>query len=218
MQISTLRSSVSACPTSSNAITTTAAPYLRTNFACSIKISSPSFNEMAFTIGLPCTDCKPASITSHLDESIITGTLAASGSVAIMLRKRVMHFLLSSKASSMFTSITCAPFFTWSMAISMASANLSSLIKRLNFAEPVTLLRSPTFTNRLSSSMLSGSKPDKRMAVLICGNLRGGMFSTASAKALMCSGVVPQQPPIMFTKPLSAHSLRCAAMSSAPRS
>ena len=209
---------MSACPTSSNAITTTAAPYLRTSLACSIKISSPSFNEMEFTIGLPCTDCKPASITSHLEESIITGTFAASGSVAIILRKRVMHFLPSSKASSMFTSITCAPFSTWSMAISMASANLSSLIKRLNFAEPVTLLRSPTFTNRLSSSMLSGSKPDKRIAVLICGNLRGGIFSTASAKALMCSGVVPQQPPIMFTKPLSAHSFRCAAISSAPRS
>ena len=199
-------------------MTTTAAPYLRTSLAWSIKISSPSFNEIEFTIGLPCTDCKPASITSHLDESIMTGTLAASGSVAIILRKRVMHFLPSNKASSILTSITCAPFSTWSIAISMASANLSSLIKRLNFAEPVTLLRSPTFTNRLSSSILSGSKPDKRIAVLISGNLRGAMPCMASAKALICSGVVPQQPPTMFTKPLSAHSLRCAAISSAPKS
>ena len=173
---------------------------------------------MELTIGLPCTDCNPASITSHFEESIITGTFAASGSVAIIFKKRVMHFFPSSKASSIFTSITWAPFSTWSIAISMASLYLSSLIKRLNFAEPVTLLRSPTFTNRLSSSMLRGSNPDKRIAVLISGSLRGGMSATASAKAWICSGVVPQQPPIMFTKPLCAHSLSCAAISSAPKS
>jgi hypothetical protein len=44
--------------------------------------------EIELTIGLPCTHFRPASITSHFDESIITGTRAMSGSEAIRLRKR----------------------------------------------------------------------------------------------------------------------------------
>ena len=48
--------------------------------------SSPSFIEIELTIGLPCTHFRPASITSHFDESIITGTRAMSGSAAMRLR------------------------------------------------------------------------------------------------------------------------------------
>src|SRR5581483_2586959 len=34
---------------------------------------------------------------------------------------------------------------------------------------------------------------------------------TASAIALICGGVVPQQPPTMFNQPFSAHSRNCGA-------
>ena len=56
--------------------------------------SSPSFMLIELTIGLPCTHFSPASITSHFEQSIITGTRAMSGSAAIRLRK-VDHRLLA---------------------------------------------------------------------------------------------------------------------------
>jgi hypothetical protein len=68
--------------------------------------------EMELTMPLPCRQRRPASITSHLELSTITGTLAMSGSEAIRFRKRTMAALLSSMASSMFTSMTWAPFST----------------------------------------------------------------------------------------------------------
>ena len=55
---------------------------------------------------LPWMHLSPASITSHLDESIMIGTRAISGSEAIRLRKRTIAALLSSMASSMLMSMT----------------------------------------------------------------------------------------------------------------
>ncbi len=74
------------------------------------------------TIGLPCTHFSPASITSHFDESIITGTRAMSGSVAIRFRKRTIAAFESSIASSMLTSMICAPLATCWRATSTAPA------------------------------------------------------------------------------------------------
>jgi len=48
-----LRAAVSAWPSSSNAITITAAPYLWHSRACSKKLSVPSFNEIELTTALP---------------------------------------------------------------------------------------------------------------------------------------------------------------------
>ena len=42
--------------------------------------------EMEFTMALPCTQRSPASITSHLELSIINGALAMSGSAARRFR------------------------------------------------------------------------------------------------------------------------------------
>ncbi len=111
-QIALRRSRLSACPSSSKAITTAAAPYLRHSRAWSRKASSPSFIEMELTIGLPCTFLRPASITSHFEESTISGTLLMSGSEAMSLRKRSIAATPSIMPSSMLTSMTCAPFST----------------------------------------------------------------------------------------------------------
>src|SRR3546814_4853382 len=54
-QISMRRCRLSAWPCSSNAMTTTAAPYLRHRRACCRKGSTPSFMEMELTMDLPCT-------------------------------------------------------------------------------------------------------------------------------------------------------------------
>ena len=45
---------------------------------------------------------------------------------------------------------------------------------------------------------------------MICG-VKTGMFSLF-ANALICSGVAPQHPPIMFTKPESVNSESWAAI------
>ena len=103
---------VVAWPSSSNAITITAAPNCFAFNACALNTDSPSFKEIEFTILFPCTHFNPASITSHLLESIIMGTLAISGSAAIRFRKVVMALTESIMPSSMFTSIICAPFST----------------------------------------------------------------------------------------------------------
>ena len=51
-----------------------------------MNFSSPSFMEIELTTGLPCTHFRPASMIANLEESIITGTRAMSGSAAIRLR------------------------------------------------------------------------------------------------------------------------------------
>ena len=72
-------------------------------------------------MALPCTHLRPASITDHFDESIITGTRAMSGSEAIRLRNVTIAFSESSNPSSMLTSSTCAPFSTWLRATASAA-------------------------------------------------------------------------------------------------
>ena len=73
-QISTLRATVSAWPVSSNAITTTPAPYCCTRRAFFRKSSSPSFRLMELTTGFPCTHFSPASSTDHFELSIMIGS------------------------------------------------------------------------------------------------------------------------------------------------
>ena len=68
--------------------------------------------EIELTIALPWTHLRPASMTSHLEESTITGTRLMSGSLAISLRKRSMAATPSIMPSSMLTSMTWAPFST----------------------------------------------------------------------------------------------------------
>ena len=103
---------MSAWPSSSKAITTAAAPYLRHRRACSRKASSPSFIEMELTIGLPWMFFRPASMTSHLEESTITGTRLMSGSLAMSRVKRSIAATPSIMPSSMLTSMTWAPLST----------------------------------------------------------------------------------------------------------
>ena len=215
LQMSTLRSIVSACPVSSNAITTAAAPYRRSVKAFSRKSDSPSFKLIELTTGLPCTHFSPASMTDHFELSIITGTLAMSGSVAMRLRNRVIACSESSSASSMLTSIRFAPPRTWSSATSAAVVKSSDLINRANRAEPVMLVRSPTIRKLLSFRTVNVSRPLNRVRwVTSPDSRRGATVSTALTIAPMWSGVVPQQPPRILTKPLVANSRSRDAVSS----
>jgi len=86
-----------------------------------MNLASPSFMEIELTMALPCTHFRPASITSHLELSIITGTRAMSGSAAIRFRNVTMACLESSRPSSMLTSMTWAPASTCWRATDRAS-------------------------------------------------------------------------------------------------
>ena len=170
---------------------------------------------MELTTGLPCTHFRPASMISHFELSIITGTLAISGSVAARLRKRTIAASLSSMPSSILMSIICAPFPTCWRAISSAVSKSPSVISLRNLAEPVTLVRSPTLMKGISSVLVKGSNPDRRMSGAASGMARGLSFAAAVAIASICSGVVPQQPPRILTNPASANSPTITAISSA---
>ncbi len=86
-----------------------------------MNFSSPSFMEIELTIGLPWTHFSPASITWNFEESTMIGTRAMSGSEATRLRNVTIAASESSSPSSMLTSITCAPFSTWSRATASAA-------------------------------------------------------------------------------------------------
>src|SRR3990167_8497478 len=122
---------------------------------------------MEFTTALPCTQRRPASITLHLELSIMMGTREISGSDAIRFRKRTMAAWLSSMASSMLMSMICAPFSTCWRATASASSNWPFRIMRAKALEPVTLVRSPTLTNRLLLSMVMGSRPESSMGATV---------------------------------------------------
>ena len=107
----------------------------------------------------------------------------------------------SSIPSSMLMSVICAPFSTWSRATSRAVSYWSFLINFLKRADPVTFVRSPTFTKRESGVIVSASRPLRRQAVCIFGILRGEMFFSDVTIAEIYSGRVPQQPPTKLTNP-----------------
>ena len=74
-----------------------------------MNFSSPSFIEIELTIALPCTHFRPASITLHLELSIMSGIRQISGSLPTSRRKRVMAASESIIPSSMLISRMLAP-------------------------------------------------------------------------------------------------------------
>ena len=109
------------CPSSSNAMTTTAAPYCFIFLAFFTKSSSPSFKLMLLTIHFPWVHMRPASITAKFEESMHSGTLAMSGSEEIRFTNLVIAATPSNIPSSMLISNTWAPFSTWVLAMANAS-------------------------------------------------------------------------------------------------
>ena len=213
----TLSASVAAWPFSSKAMITAAAPNLRQTLALRTSSSGPSLRESELTTGLPWTQRRPASRISHLEESIMTGTRAMSGSTAARLRKRVIAAAPSIIPSSKLTSMMAAPFSTCCLATARASANLPATTSSLNFREPATFVRSPTLTKAAAPpSRLSASRPASRRAGGAAGRARGANRSVRRRMAAMCSGVVPQQPPTRLTRPSRAKVSRMAAVSSGP--
>ncbi len=180
------RSKLSACPTSSKAITTTAAPKSIICFAREVNSSSPSFREMELTIPFPCRHCSPSSITDQRDESIIIGSFAMSGSEAIRLRNFTMAASESSIPSSIFTSMICAPPSTCWRATDKAASKSPLSMSLENLGDPVTFVRSPILTKRLSSVTVTASSPLKRRKGFGSAGLRGFTSAAFFAMLAMC--------------------------------
>ena len=152
------------------------------------------------------------------------GTLATSGSLASSSRKRVMAATPSIIPSSMQISMMFAPFSTCWRAMVTASSYLFSLISLANFGDPATFVRSPIMM-KLPICCVNGCDPDRRSGmaapvekVVSVFAVRGGLLASVCAMAAMCSGVLPQQPPAIFSRPLSANSPRNRPMSAGCKS
>ena len=160
------------------------------------------------------------------------GTLAISGSPATRFKNFVIVLSESSSPSSMLMSMICAPASTCCRAILSAPSKSPSRIALENLGLPVILLRSPTLTKFVSGRITNGSRPEKAgerrrakgrsrswldllplpFAFCPLPIARGAIPLTASAIALMCAGVLPQQPPTMFSSPARAKSAMTLAM------
>ena len=114
-----------------------------------------------------------------------------------------MTSAISSRSGSWrHTSSTWAPFRTWRRPTSEASSNDPRPIRRRKRRLPSTLVRSPTMTGRVSSSTTSASMPETRDSLSLTGTLLVAL-AARSTSSRMCSGPVPQQPPMTFSQPFS---------------
>ena len=175
-----------ACPSSSKAITTTAAPKRLSSSALLRKSCSPALRLMELTMHLPPAFFNPARTVCQSLLSIIRTAFPTAGSPLIYRQKVCISCWLSSIASSIFISMIVAPPSIWLRATESASSYCFSAMRRAKRLDPATFVRSPTFVKFcVFRSMRSGSRPDTRSFWSAFGMLRGLSSRSASAIALM---------------------------------
>ena len=180
-------------------MTTIAAPKRLISSAFFKKASAPSLREMEFTMHLPWAFLRPARTASQWEESIIRAALATAGSPEMWRRKVSISLGASSMASSMLMSMTPAPPSICWAATCRASSYCPAAIRRANLREPATLVRSPMLVKLFCGSTVTTSNPLTLRRFSLAGTARGARPETREAMARICSGVVPQQPPIILT-------------------
>ncbi len=109
----------------------------------------------------------------------------------------------------------CEPSRVWSRAISTQSFQRPSSIASRNALDPLALVRSPII--RTLASWRNGTDWYSEAAAASGRTSRrtGVMSATASATWRMCSGVVPQQPPISAAPYSVANRVSASASSGA---
>ena len=136
---------------------------------------------------LPCRHFRPASMTSHFEESTIKGTLATSGSLPSNCKKRVMAVTPSIMPSSMQMSRTFAPFSTCWRATLTASSYLPSLMSFANLGEPATLVRSPIMI-KTPACWVNGCDPERRSGFAFAGSAALVLFDSLTRDSQSRSG------------------------------
>ena len=140
-------------------------------------------------------------MTSHFEESIITGTRLMSGSAAMSLKK-VGHRLFGVEHPLVHVHVDelgavfhlLAGDFERLLVVSLADEPGE------NAPSPPRWCARPRSRTPVSGPMFNGSRPLRRQRGGISGMRRGAKPSTASLIARMCAGVVPQQPPTQVQK------------------
>src|SRR5215472_6617285 len=121
---------------------------------------------MELTMALPWQARRALSITTASVESIMSGTFTLRVTWAM---KRSMSACSSRSGLARHASRTWAPPLTWARPISAPSSNFSLTMRSLKRREPITLVRSPTSTGRLSSVGYSASMPLTAAARVVAG-------------------------------------------------
>ena len=120
-----------------------------------------------------------------------------------MLRYLEIFRLDFYKVKWKWSSVSCRIFdiistqkSTCILAIDKASSKFPVLMSLQNFFDPATLHLSPILTKLVFLPIFIGSSPDRSISSIFRSELGclGGIVLTASATALICFGVVPQQP------------------------
>ena len=143
------------------------------------------------------------------------GSRATSGSVATRLRNVVIACSASSRSASMLTSRMFAPPRTCSSATSTAPWKSPASIRR---SEP----RRAGDVRPLADDDEARVRPDHERLETAEARRAGALPAHAGEPVPrrhprspdVCSGVVPQQPPTMLTRPASANSRRKRLVSS----
>jgi hypothetical protein len=173
--------------------------------------ASPSFMEMELTIGLPCTHFSPASMTSHLEESIITGTTGDVGlgrnefQEAVHGRHPVDHALVHVDVDDLGAGLDLLPGHRRAPRDSPRLDQLAEA-RRPGDIGALTDVDEKAVLGRSSAA----PSPTGAWPVPASARRAGRCPSTAAAIAAMCSGVVPQHPPTRLTRPACANSARAA--------
>ena len=99
-----------------------------------------------------------------------------------------------------------------SMQVSQSAASIASR----NRLDPLALVRSPIMM--IPASARSGVDVYSDETALTCSTLRSAFARarTSSRRRVMCSGVVPQQPPTMESPNSETKSATCGPKASAP--
>ena len=91
----------------------------------------------------------------------------------------------------------CAPFSSCSVAIVRTILRLPSFNSACSFFFPVGLIRSPITMNLPSSRISTCIRSEASIRLFFVRGICTGMEPTACFNARICSGVVPQHPPII---------------------
>jgi hypothetical protein len=203
-------------PRASIVIRTSAAPKRRQSATVSrARTGSSRLTEL--TMLRPPRRRSAASTAARFVLSTITGR---SSSLLNRRPSSSMSAVSSRPAAATDRSTRCAPSSFWARAIRTMPSKSRASRRSRNFLEPLALVRSPQMSGLGRTSRSCDWNSDETLARRLppgCGFL-GGTPSSALARARMCSGVVPQQPPAMFRPGPVARRLIWLAKSSGDRS
>ena len=173
--------------------------------------SSPSFSEIELTIALPCTHFRPGLDHLHferVDHHRHARDVRLGGDQVQERhhrRLRVEHRLVHVDVDDLRAVLH---LLARDSTAPRRSRRRGSARERVRAGDVGAL--ADVDEQRVVADVERLEAGEAQLVLDLRGTLRGGKPRTASAIAVMCAGVVPQQPPTMLTKPFSRELARCS--------